>query len=83
MATGVTNRILVLNNVDAATQAGDYYCEVTSPCGEKVNSDIVTLSFYSDVVITNTLTDKSSCEKSTVYFNVNTNILIDYKFFRL
>jgi gliding motility-associated-like protein len=66
---GDVNPTLVLDDITTA-DSGQYYCEITSPCGEVQQSNTVRLRLYQDVVITKQPTSKQRCEGSTVYFTI-------------
>ncbi|MDA3953838.1 MAG: immunoglobulin domain-containing protein [Bacteroidales bacterium] len=80
---GATGDNLVLNNVDAVDAARTYRCEVSSPCGEIVYSDDVTLTLYVEINITTQPSDATVCETDVVNFQVisdGSNLLYQWQF---
>jgi hypothetical protein len=67
---GAIGTNLVLNGVDATDSSRTYRCEITSPCGEILYSDDVTLNLYTDINITTQPINDTICETDAVNFQV-------------
>ena len=67
--TGATNPIFPLNPV-ALSDAGTYYCAVSSPCGQIINTNIVSLVIRNATAISSNPAGSTVCQGGSKNFTV-------------
>lgn len=69
VVSGAISNFYILNSINA-TQAGDYYCEVSNMCGS-TDGDVVQLNVNIPLSILSQSADSAKCENSFVIFDVH------------